>query len=140
MSKSLKKGSCTRENKEKADCAACLYEKSSDSLNSNQRPFAHKYHIFCRYLYIYYLPSGLFVVVSWTSFLIPPEIIPGRMALLVTLGRHSMHFITGFQTDRSTFATKVFCRYCGALEDCFPWADVLLCPNVSLIFLAYCID
>ena len=40
-----------------------------------------------RYLYIYYLPSGLFVVVSWTSFLIPPEIIPGRMALLVTLGR-----------------------------------------------------
>ena len=38
-----------------------------------------------RYLYIYYLPSGLFVVVSWSSFLIPPEVIPGRMALLVTL-------------------------------------------------------
>lgn len=38
-----------------------------------------------RYLYIYYLPSGLFVVVSWVSFLIPPEVIPGRMALLVTL-------------------------------------------------------
>ena len=50
------------------------------------------YHQFCRYLYIYYLPSGLFVVVSWTSFLIPPEIIPGRMALLVTLGRHSIRF------------------------------------------------
>ena len=39
----------------------------------------------CRYLYIYYLPSGLFVVVSWASFLIPPEVVPGRMALLVTL-------------------------------------------------------
>ena len=39
----------------------------------------------CRYLYIYYLPSGLFVVVSWVSFLIPPEVVPGRMALLVTL-------------------------------------------------------
>ena len=38
-----------------------------------------------RYLYIYYLPSGLFVVVSWVSFLIPPEVVPGRMALLVTL-------------------------------------------------------
>jgi hypothetical protein len=33
----------------------------------------------------YYLPSSLFVVVSWTSFLIPSEDIQGRMALLVTL-------------------------------------------------------
>ena len=41
--------------------------------------------LFFRYLYIYYLPSGLFVVVSWVSFLIPPEVVPGRMALLVTL-------------------------------------------------------
>ena len=31
------------------------------------------------------MPSGLFVVVSWVSFLIPPEVVPGRMALLVTL-------------------------------------------------------
>eukprot|EP00093_Oithona_nana_P008850 08850.XXX_313244_316909_1 [CDS] Oithona nana genome sequencing. len=38
-----------------------------------------------KYLYIYYLPSGLFVIVSWVSFLIPPEVVPGRMALLVTL-------------------------------------------------------
>ena len=38
-----------------------------------------------KYLYIYYLPSGLFVVVSWVSFLIPPEVIPGRMAMLITL-------------------------------------------------------
>ena len=26
------------------------------------------------YLITYYLPSGLFVVVSWISFLIPPEV------------------------------------------------------------------
>ena len=38
-----------------------------------------------KYLYVYYLPSGLFVVVSWASFLVPPEIIPGRMAMLITL-------------------------------------------------------
>ena len=38
-----------------------------------------------KYLYVYYLPSGLFVVVSWVSFLVPPEIIPGRMAMLITL-------------------------------------------------------
>ena len=35
--------------------------------------------------YIYYLPSTLFVITSWVSFLIPPEVVPGRMALLVTL-------------------------------------------------------
>ncbi|XP_023331019.1 gamma-aminobutyric acid receptor subunit rho-1 isoform X1 [Eurytemora carolleeae] len=37
------------------------------------------------YIITYYLPSGLFVIVSWISFLIPMDVIPGRMALLVTL-------------------------------------------------------
>jgi len=37
------------------------------------------------YIITYYLPSGLFVVVSWISFLIPPDIVPGRMSLLITL-------------------------------------------------------
>ena len=32
-----------------------------------------------------YLPSFMFVVTSWVSFLIKPEGVPGRMALLVTL-------------------------------------------------------
>jgi len=40
---------------------------------------------FTSYIITYYLPSGLFVVVSWISFLIPPDIVPGRMALLITL-------------------------------------------------------
>jgi hypothetical protein len=38
-----------------------------------------------KYVINYYLPSAMFVVVSWVSFLIPPEVIPGRMAMLVTL-------------------------------------------------------
>ena len=37
------------------------------------------------YIITYYLPSGLFVIVSWISFLIPFDVIPGRMTLLVTL-------------------------------------------------------
>ena len=37
------------------------------------------------YIITYDLPSGLFVIVSWISFLIPMDVIPGRMALLVTL-------------------------------------------------------
>lgn len=32
-----------------------------------------------------FFPTGLFVAVSWVSFLIPPDSIPGRMALLITL-------------------------------------------------------
>ena len=38
-----------------------------------------------KYVYVYYLPSGLFVITSWASFLIPPEVVPGRMAMLITL-------------------------------------------------------
>lgn len=38
-----------------------------------------------QYLVQVYLPSGMFVLVSWVSFLIKPEVVPGRMALLVTL-------------------------------------------------------
>ena len=38
---------------------------------------------------MYYFPFsnylGLFVVVSWVSFLVPPEVVPGRMAMLITL-------------------------------------------------------
>ena len=33
------------------------------------------------YIITYYLPSGLFVVVSWISFLIPPDIVPGVLKL-----------------------------------------------------------
>ena len=38
-----------------------------------------------QYLVQVYLPSGMFVLVSWVSFLIKPEVVPGRMAMLVTL-------------------------------------------------------
>ena len=26
-----------------------------------------------------YLPSGLFVIVSWISFIVPPEVVPGKI-------------------------------------------------------------
>jgi len=32
-----------------------------------------------------FMPSTLFVALSWLSFLIPPDVVPGRMALLVTM-------------------------------------------------------
>lgn len=36
-------------------------------------------------IFFNYEISGLFVVVSWISFVVPPDVIPGRMALLITL-------------------------------------------------------
>ena len=38
----------------------------------------------CIYVQVY-LPSAMFVIVSWVSFLVKPEVVPGRMAMLVTL-------------------------------------------------------
>merc|ERR1712013_481143 len=38
-----------------------------------------------RYIFIYYLPSSLCTITSWASFLINPQVVPGRMGLLVTL-------------------------------------------------------
>ena len=38
-----------------------------------------------KHLVVYYIPSGLFVLVSWTSFIIPPDVVAGRMGLLITV-------------------------------------------------------
>ena len=40
---------------------------------------------FMSYIITYYLPSGLFVVVSWISFLIPPDIVPGKLSSICSV-------------------------------------------------------
>ena len=45
----------------------------------------HLHRHFLPLMLNYYLPTSLFVCSSWISFLIPPDAIPGRMALLITL-------------------------------------------------------
>ena len=40
---------------------------------------------FTKHFLNYYAPSLTFVVVSWASFIVPPDVIPGRMGLLITL-------------------------------------------------------
>ena len=37
------------------------------------------------YLYTYFVPCGLLVVVSWVSFAVSSEAVPGRLGLLLTL-------------------------------------------------------
>lgn len=44
-----------------------------------------------------YLPSTLFVVMSWGSFVVMPEVVPGRMVLLVTT---LLSLVTMFDTVR----------------------------------------
>ena len=61
-----------------------LYEASNQTFSISGFNIILTRH-YAKYLYIYYLPSALFVITSWVSFLIPPEVVPGRMALLVTL-------------------------------------------------------
>ena len=46
-----------------------------------------------------YLPTTMFVMVSWVSFLIKPEIIPGRMALLITLFLVLINIFNGVKAD-----------------------------------------
>ena len=36
------------------------------------------------FIFNFYIPSALFVMVSWTSFVIPVHAIPGRIALIIT--------------------------------------------------------
>ena len=57
------------------------------------------------YMITYYLPSSLFVVVSWTSFLIPSDDIQGRMALLVTL---FLVLVSGIHTCKSLESPTFF--------------------------------
>ena len=40
---------------------------------------------FSQHILSHYFPSVILVMVSWISFMVPPEVVPGRMALLITL-------------------------------------------------------
>ena len=51
------------------------------------------------YIVTYYLPSGLFVVVSWISFLVNPEVICGRMTLLITIFLVLINIFNTIQTN-----------------------------------------
>ena len=44
------------------------------------------------YIVTYYLPSGLFVMVSWISFLVNPDVIPGS----INVSRTNNYCVSGF--------------------------------------------
>ena len=50
------------------------------------------------YIFNSYIPTGVFVLASWVSFIIPPDIVPGRMGLLVTMFLVLVNVFLGIQT------------------------------------------
>nr|CAD7453774.1 unnamed protein product [Timema tahoe] len=70
-----------------------------------------------------YLPTGLFVIISWGSFTVKPENVPGRMVLLVT---NLLSLVTLFESVRnnSPAAMGIKCM------------DVWLVACILFIFLA----
>ena len=40
---------------------------------------------YSKYLWVYYLPTSMFTVTSWVSFILPPTSYPARTSLLVTV-------------------------------------------------------
>ena len=59
------------------------------------------------YVVTYYLPSALFVVVSWISFLVNPEVIPGKLSYHTYI--HSRTQVTHTYVPRNK-ARKYFCQ------------------------------
>lgn len=65
-----------------------------------------------------YIPSGLFVVVSWLTFLIPTDIVPGRMVLTITT---LLTMVSMFNTVRLVVALVSIIRYaCCCHHDRYP--------------------
>ena len=102
----------------------------------------------------YYLPSGLFVVVSWISFLVNPECIPGdsplekkqvllsadviltshmkgRMSLLITIFLVLINIYNTIQTN----SPQVWGSYQILKEEGGSWEDTRGFPFNSNIFL-----
>lgn len=81
-------------------------------LSSRYRTYLYNGHIYstCGFTFLYtrsriqlffqvYLTSCILVIVSWTSFLINPQVVPGRMGLLVTLLLVLVNVFNGFKNS-----------------------------------------
>ena len=58
-----------------------MFDDEPWSMTGFKLTFRRKYR---KYIINYYLSSGLFVIISWVSFLVPAEDINARIALLIT--------------------------------------------------------
>ncbi|PSN39660.1 hypothetical protein C0J52_18473 [Blattella germanica] len=70
-----------------------------------------------------YVPTGLFVAMSWGSFLVKPDIVPGRMVLLVT---NLLSLVTLFESSRLSAPPAVGIKF----------VDIWLISCIGFVFLA----
>ncbi|XP_068243577.1 glycine receptor subunit alpha-1-like [Palaemon carinicauda] len=58
-----------------------------------------------------YIPSGLFVIVSWLTFFIPVDVVPGRMVLTITtlLTMVSMFSTVRSESPKVSYAKAICC-------------------------------
>ena len=68
------------------------------------------------YIYIYNVVLGLFVVVSWISFVVPPDVIPGRMALLITLFLVLVNIFNTVTSNTPKAEGKTICKKVGPVK------------------------
>ncbi len=63
----------------------CFVPKHYDGYNYSTAGFSISLdRILHPFVFNVYLPSGILVAAAWISFFIPPAVVPGRMALIVT--------------------------------------------------------
>ena len=92
---------------------------------------------FTSYIITYYLPSGLFVVVSWISFLIPPDIVPGtdisRYNFFWNIYFKKFYFILFISLG--TFLFKIFEQFnpTSILWESFNWMSNFLMSDVTKV-------
>ncbi|KAJ9582577.1 hypothetical protein L9F63_023065, partial [Diploptera punctata] len=70
-----------------------------------------------------YVPTGLFVAMSWGSFLVKPDIVPGRMVLLVT---NLLSLVTLFEASRVSAPPAVGIKF----------VDIWVLSCIGFVFLA----
>merc|ERR1719445_1381460 len=82
-----------------------------------------------------YLPSGLFVIVAWLSLFLPPESIPGRVAMAMTtlLTLASMFGAVRQNTPRVSYVSALDIWMCG----CIVFVFFTLLEYVIVIYLIY---
>ena len=85
-----------------------------------------------------YLTAGMLVVVSWSSFLVNPNIVPGRMWLLVTLLLVLVNIFNGFKnssppsTDLNALDVYLITCICHVFCVLVEYAIVLLIDNSNI--------
>ena len=89
---------------------------------------------YSKYLIVYYLPTALFVVVSWTSFIIPPQVVAGRMGLLITILLCLVNIFNVVNNNSPSVKVGISLHDVDSLSVIPSFIHETICPRVHLTF------